>query len=63
MLYGLIHVASLLYLTGVVALVIGIHEGDTPAEATRGALGCWARILGGLVGLGLVVYILSLFSG
>ncbi|MBN1865822.1 hypothetical protein JW916_00890 [Candidatus Sumerlaeota bacterium] len=63
MLYGILHVVSLVYLTGVVALILGMNEGETPREATRHVLGCWSKILGGLVGLGLVVYVLSLFAG
>ena len=63
MLYGVLHVFSLIYLTAVVALILGMDEGETPREATRNVLGCWAKILGGLVGLILVVYVFSLFTG
>ncbi|HNY27201.1 MAG TPA: hypothetical protein PLA90_17990 [Candidatus Sumerlaeota bacterium] len=61
--YGIAHVFSLVYLTFVVALVIGLHEVEEPQQARRHVLGCWARLLGSLVGMMLVVYILSLFSG
>ena len=60
--YGIIHVLSLVYLTGIVALVIGLQEVDDPAKAKRHVLGCWARLLGSLVGLGLLVYIVHLIS-
>lgn len=62
-LFGLLHVFSLIYLTGVVALVIGLQEAKPADSPTRHVLGCWAKMLGGLVGLGIVVYILSLFAG
>jgi hypothetical protein len=61
--YGILNVLSLIYLTFVVALVIGMHETDDPAEARRQTLGCWGRLLGGLVGAMLLVYIISLFAG
>ena len=61
--YGIIHIVSLIYLTFVTALVIGTHETDDPTEARRHVLGCWMRLLGGLVGLMLIVYVLSLFAG
>lgn len=61
--YGIVHVLSLLYLSFVVALVIGMHETDEARESRRQVLGCWAKLLGGLVGLMVLVYILSLFAG
>jgi len=61
--YGILNVLSLIYLTFVVALVIGMHETDDPTEVRRQTLGCWARLLGGLVGAMVLVYILSLFAG
>ena len=61
--YGIINVLSLIFLTGIVALVLGLGESDSPKQATRHVLGCWAKLLGGLVGVGLVVYIMSLFAG
>jgi hypothetical protein len=76
--FGLAHIFSLIYLTGIVAFVIGLQEvpedksADTQdgaaqpnplnSPATRHVLGCWGKMLGSLVGLGLIVYILSLFS-
>ena len=61
--FGVFNVLSLIYLTAVVALVLGMHEGETPREAARHVLGCWVKIMGGLVALGLVVYIMSFFAG
>jgi hypothetical protein len=61
--YGIANVFSLLYLSFVVALVIGMHETDDPGETKRHVLGCWGKLLGGLVGLMVFVYVLSLFAG
>jgi len=60
--YGIIHVLSLVYLTGVVALVVGAQEEEDPEKVPRHVLGCWARLLGSLVGLGLLVYIIHLIG-
>ena len=60
--YGIIHLLSLIFLTGVVALVIGLQEVEEPAKARKHVLGCWARLLGSLVGLGLIVFILNLLG-
>ena len=54
--------SSVIYLTGVVALVIGLQESETSEEAPRHVLGCWGKILGVLVGLGVIVYLFSLFA-
>ena len=61
--YGIANVFSLVYLSFVVALVIGMHESDDSKETKRHVLGCWSKLLGGLVGLMLFVFILSLFAG
>ena len=61
--YGIINVVSLVYLTAIVALVMGLGESDNPKDTARQVLGCWAKLLGGLVGVGLVVYVMSLFAG
>lgn len=63
--YGAIHLFSLVYLTAVVALVIGVQESEDrqPREMRLHVLGCWAKLLGSLVGLGLVVYVIHLLSG
>ena len=63
MTFGILNVISLIYLTGVVALVMGMGEAETPGRVTRQALGCWAKLLGALIAVGLVVYIMSLFAG
>ncbi len=63
MTYGLLHVVSLVLLTAVVAVVLGVHEDDTPGREAKHVRGCWVKILGTLIGLGVVVYILSLFAG
>ena len=63
MLYGIVNVLSLVYLTFVVALVIGMHETDEARESRRQVLGCWTKLLGGLVALMLVIYLLSLLAG
>jgi hypothetical protein len=63
MLYGWMNVFSLIFITGVVALILGMDEGENAKESTRHALGCWAKLLGSLIGIGLVAYILSLFAG
>lgn len=63
MTYGIINVLSLLYLTGVVALVLGLGESEGAGKPAVHVLGCWAKLLGGLVGIGLIVYIMSLFAG
>lgn len=60
---GILNIFSLLYLTAVVAFIMGMGESDEPKEAARHVLGCWAKLLGGLVGIGVVVYILSLLAG
>ena len=62
-LYGIVHIVSMVYLTFVVAVVIGMHETDDPRESRHQVLGCWTKLLGGLVGLMIVVYIMSLFAG
>lgn len=62
-LFGFLHVLSLIYLTGVVALVIGLQETEPGKPPARNVLGCWAKLLGGLIGVGVVVYVLSLFAG
>ncbi|HUT23340.1 MAG TPA: hypothetical protein VM492_03245 [Sumerlaeia bacterium] len=63
MTFGILHLLSLVYLTGVVSLILGMDEGETPAQAGRHVLGCWTRILLCFVGLGVVVYVFSLFAG
>jgi len=62
-LFGFLHVLSLIYLTGVVALVIGLQETEPGKPPARNVLGCWAKLLGGLIGAGVVVFVLSLFAG
>ena len=60
--FGLAHIVSLLYLTGVVAFVVGLQESPDDKNPVPHVLGCWGKMLGSLVGLGLIVYILSLFA-
>lgn len=62
-LFGFLHVLSLIYLTGVVALVIGLQETEPGKPPVRNVLGCWVKLLGGLIGVGVVVFVLSLFAG
>ena len=62
-LFGFLHVLSLIYLTGVVALVIGLQETEPGKPPARAVAGCWAKLLGGLIGAGVVVFVLSLFAG
>lgn len=61
--FGILHVVSVVYLTAVVAVVLGSQDQDSPAKALPQVLGCWGKLLGSLVGIGLLVYILSLFAG
>ena len=61
--FGILNVVSLIYLSAVVALIMGLDEGESPRKVARQSLGCWAKLLGALVGIGLLVYLLSLFSG
>ncbi len=61
--FGLINVLSLIYLTFVVAMVIGLHEVEDETKSKRHVLGCWAKLLGSMVGLMLIIYIFSLFAG
>ena len=62
-LFGLLNVLSLIYLTGVVALVIGLQETEPGKPAARAVLGCWVKLLGALIGVGVAVFVLSLFAG
>jgi hypothetical protein len=62
-LFGFLNLLSLIYLTGVVALVIGLQETEPGKPPARNVLGCWAKLLGGLVGAGVVIFVLSLFGG
>ena len=65
MTYGIINLLSLIYLTGVVALVIGLGESEsnqlaslrqsTTNGSVRQVLGCWVKLLGLLVGIALVI--------
>ncbi|MFP4380109.1 MAG: hypothetical protein ACLFUS_06375 [Candidatus Sumerlaeia bacterium] len=61
--FGILNVISLIYLTAVVALVIGLQEADDQEQPMRHVLGCWMKLLGCLLGIGVVVYLLSLFGG
>lgn len=63
MAFGILNIISLIYLTALVALIMGMGESDNPGEATRHVFGCWGKLLGGLVAIGLIVYIFSLFAG
>ena len=62
-LFGFLNVLSLIYLTGVVALVIGLQETEPGKPSARHVAGCWAKLLGALIGVGVVVFVLSLFAG
>ena len=62
-LFGFLNVLSLIYLTGVVALVIGLQETEPGKSPARNVVGCWAKLLGALIGVGVVVFVLSLFAG
>jgi hypothetical protein len=62
-LFGFLNVLSLIYLTGVVALVIGLQETEPGKPPARNVVGCWAKLLGVLIGVGVVVFVLSLFAG
>jgi len=61
-LFGILHIVSAIVLTGVVALVIGLQEAEPKQHPARHVLGCWAKMLGGLLCIGLIVFVLSLFS-
>ena len=62
-LFGFLNVLSLIYLTGVVALVIGLQETEPGKPPARNVMGCWVKLLGGLIGVGVAVFVLSLFAG
>jgi hypothetical protein len=62
-LFGFLNVLSLIYLTGVVALVIGLQETEPGKPPARNVMGCWAKLLGALIGVGVAVFVLSLFAG
>jgi hypothetical protein len=60
--FGTLNLVSLIYLTAVTALVIGLQEEDDGKRAARHVLGCWGKLLGCLVGIGLIVQIIAFFG-
>ncbi|MCX7012985.1 MAG: hypothetical protein NTW86_10585 [Candidatus Sumerlaeota bacterium] len=59
---GWCHVASAVYLAFVVSLVISVNDGETPKRIGRETLRRWAKLLGGLILIGLIVEGLTLLG-
>lgn len=59
-LYGLVNILSLVFLTFVVAVVMGPHENGRDEAMRHPVLGCWFKLLGSILGLMLVLLIMHL---
>ena len=59
---GLCHLMSALYLAFVVALVISVNDGETPVRILRETVRRWAKLIGGLILIGLLVEGLTLLG-
>jgi len=60
MTYGWLHVFSLLFLSLTVAAVLSINDRDTPRDIVRLTLRRWAKLLGALFLIGVIVHLMSL---
>ena len=60
MMYGLLHVFSILFLSLDMVIVLSLNDGDTAGEVFRLTLRRWAKLLAAFFLLGLIVQIMSL---
>ena len=56
---GIIHLFSVVYLSGVICLAISINQNRDPRRIARETLRRWAKFLGVTLALSLVVFALS----
>jgi len=56
---GMLNPVSLLYLSFVVAFVLGMNDHDNPRRAASATVRRWLKLLAALVVIGIVVRILS----
>lgn len=56
---GVIHLLSLVYLSGVFCLAVSVNQNNTPKRALREALRRWAELLGLALIIAIAVSLLS----
>jgi hypothetical protein len=56
---AIVNILSLLYLSMVVALTLSINEFEEIRPIIRATLRRWAKLVGFLIGIGIIVYLLS----
>ncbi|HOE64260.1 MAG TPA: hypothetical protein PKW18_02770 [Candidatus Sumerlaeota bacterium] len=56
---GTINIVSIIYLSFVVAFILGLNDHDTPRKIIRATLRRWLKLLAALVVIGAVVLLLS----
>jgi hypothetical protein len=56
---GIVNILSLLYLSLVVALVFSINDQEEIGQIVRATLRRWGKLVGVLVGIGIIVYLLG----
>lgn len=60
--FALIHIASLLFLSFDVAAVLSINDRDGFPAIARATLRRWAKLLGALLLVGLIVHVMTLIG-
>ncbi len=59
---GLLHLFSMLFLAFVVSAVLSLNEGEIFRTIARATLRRWAKLVGALVLIGVIVQILTMAS-
>lgn len=56
---GLLHLGSMLYLSGVICMAVSVNENHHPGDIVRETLRRWIKFLGFTFVIGLAVFLLS----
>ncbi len=60
--YGLFRIFSLVFLTFVVAVVMGPHENGEEHQTKRPVMGCWFKLLGSILAIMFILLLIHLLT-